>query len=287
MNQPGGWTYSVLPFLEEGAIRAMGKGLIPAAKKAALARMQTQPAPTYVCPSRRGAIVGPIGDNQIWNVDTTISAVLGASRADYAGNGGTDKGTSLPGGGCCNGENGNGPGTGNGGPPSGSDSNGFDLIAYFPGRNYYKAATGVIYGGSQVGPRQIPDGLSRTYLFGEKALQPQHYNPAALPSNFRNVGDDQSMYQGYDYDTIRWAGDSVATPTPGTGANWQPLKDENHFNGSNPDGGWGTSNFGSVHPSGCFFVMCDGSVQSIAYTVDPAVHWKLANRKDGYQVSLP
>jgi hypothetical protein len=95
------------------------------------------------------------------------------------------------------------------------------------------------------------------------------------------------MYQGYDYDTIRWAGDSLAPPALGTGASWQPLKDENHFNGANPDGGWGTSNFGGAHPSGCFFVMCDGSVQSIAYTVDPAVHWKLANRKDGYQVNLP
>src|SRR5262245_30975446 len=99
MNQPGGWTYSVLPFLEEAAIRSIGKGMIPAAKKAALARMQTQPAPTYVCPSRRGATVGPIGDNQIWNVDMALSAVLGGSRSDYAGNGGT-----LVTGLCCNGE---------------------------------------------------------------------------------------------------------------------------------------------------------------------------------------
>jgi prepilin-type N-terminal cleavage/methylation domain-containing protein len=88
VNQPGGWAYSVLAFVEESAIRNMGKGMSTAAKYAALARMQAQPAPTYVCPSRRDATVGPYGDGQIWNVD--INLLTKGSRTDYAGNGGTD-----------------------------------------------------------------------------------------------------------------------------------------------------------------------------------------------------
>ena len=271
INQPGGWAYSVLPFLEERSLRDIGKGMIQAQKYAYLAKMQALPAPTYVCPTRRGATVGPYGDPNIYNVDTTL--LTNGSRSDYAGNGGGDTT------GCCS--------NGTGGPDKGSDTmSSFSPTAYF--RNLPSSASnGVIFAGSQIAPKQIPDGLSKTYLLGEKALQPQYYNPAAFPSNLRNVGDDQSMYQGYDYDTIRWAGDTIAPPTPGTGANWQPVKDENHFIGTNPDGGWGVTNFGSAHPSGCFFVMCDGSVQSISYTVSPAVHWKLANRKDGYEVDLP
>jgi hypothetical protein len=236
------------------------------------------PAPTYVCPSRRGATVGPYGDPTIWNIDVTLVPLLG-SRSDYAGNGGTD--TS----GCCNAESGS---EGNGGPPSGSDSLNFDAAGYFRGKTYWKSSTGTIYGGSQVSIKQIPDGLSKTYLLGEKALQPQYYDPAAFPSSQRDVGDDQSMYQGYDYDTVRWAGNYTAVPTLAIGASWQPLHDENHFqSGGGPDGGFETRNFGSPHSSGCFFAMCDGSVQSISFTIDPAVHFKLANRKDGFQVDIP
>jgi hypothetical protein len=33
--------------------------------------------------------------------------------------------------------------------------------------------------------------------------------------------------------------------------------------------------------------MCDGSVQSISFTVDLQTHWKLANRRDGFQVNIP
>jgi hypothetical protein len=149
-------------------------------------------------------------------------------------------------------------------------------------------STGVIFDGSQIKERDISDGLSKTYLMGEKCLQPQHYDPNGLVNATRSWGDDQSMYQGADYDTIRWTGDTPSPPAIGSGGNWQPVKDENHFTSSGtPDGQWGITIFGSAHPSGCFFVMCDGSVQSITYSVNPAVHWKLANRKDGYQVNLP
>ena len=48
-----------------------------------------------------------------------------------------------------------------------------------------------------------------------------------------------------------------------------------------------TATSAAPHASGCNFVMCDGSVQTIPFTVDAQVHWKLANRRDGYQVNLP
>ena len=268
-NQPGGWAYSVLPFLEERQLHEIGKGLAQMQKYAALAAMQASPSPTFNCPTRRGATVGPYGDPSIYNVNTFL--LTKGARSDYTGNAGSNVAS----------------GGGTGGPDPGSDTlSTFNADAYF--RPISSGSTGVIFQGSQLGIKRIPDGTSKTYLIGEKALQPQHYDPSGLPPAQRNWGDDQSMYQGADYDSVRWAGTTTGPPPAGTGAAWQPLKDENHFSAPGvADSQWGVANFGSAHPSGCFFVMCDGSVQSIAYTIDPAVHWKLANRMDGYQVNLP
>jgi prepilin-type N-terminal cleavage/methylation domain-containing protein len=88
-RQPGGWTYSILEFLEERGIRSVGKGFPVAQKYQELARMEIIPAPTFNCPTRRGATIGPIGDIRIWNVNSTLLVTLGAARSDYAGNGGT------------------------------------------------------------------------------------------------------------------------------------------------------------------------------------------------------
>src|SRR5262249_30222009 len=157
----------------------------------------------------------------------------------------------------------------------------FDLAAYFRNRIYYKTANGTIFGGSQIGIRHVPDGTSKTYFIGEKALQPQSYTPSLGPT--RCYADDQCMYQGYDDVTIRWTGASASLPTTAAAnAAYQPIHDENKFNSTgvpNPD--FGDTIFGSPHSSSCFFVMCDGSVHGISFTVDPLVHWKLGNRFDG------
>jgi prepilin-type N-terminal cleavage/methylation domain-containing protein len=265
-NQPGGWQYSLLPFIELRHIHDLGKGMQQSPKYDAQAKMQEYALPIFNCPSRRGATVGPYGDNNINNV--TKSLLTKGARSDYAGNGGSTY-----------------PGI-TSGPGGGSDTNASFSAASFA--NNANSRTGTIFDGSQIGIRQIPDGTSKTYLIGEKCLQPQQYDPNGLVFATRNQGDDQSMYQGADFDTIRWGGNSQAPPAPGAGIDWQPRKDENHSDASgNPDTTWGDQQFGSAHPSGCFFVMCDGSVQIVAYTVDPGVHWKLANRKDGSEVNLP
>ena len=272
-NQPGGWAYSLLAFVEGGTIRSIGKGLPPGPgngnKYYALAQMQTNALPVFFCPSRRGITVGPILDNNIWNVDMGLSAQIGAARSDYAGNGGTYID-------CCN-----------GGPDAGSDTPTYDPVAnYFRNQPFWLNSTGVIYGGSAVSIRKIPDGLTKTYLVGEKSLQPTQYNPRDIISANRNYGDDQSLYQGYDYDSIRWGGNSASPPTASV-LDFLPLHDANHPTDSGGYNQWGINNFGSAHPSGCFFAMCDGSVQTVSFTVSPAIHWKLSNRKDGFEVEVP
>src|SRR5262249_20188683 len=115
-------------------------------------------------------------------------------------------------------------------------------------------------------------------------LQPHCYD-GLFPA--RCYADDQSMYQGYDWDTVRWAGETnTLPPLTATTPDWRPLQDvEGTKIGS--DDLYGLKNFGSAHSTGAQFVMCDGSVQSIPFTVDNQVHWKLSNRMDNYTVSLP
>jgi prepilin-type processing-associated H-X9-DG protein len=156
---------------------------------------------------------------------------------------------------------------------------------------WWSISNGVIYGGSMVTFKQVPDGTSKTYLLGEKNLQPQCYD-GLVGGNCQ--ADDQSMYQGHDWDTIRWAGDSFALPKssiPDPGQpDWRPLKDQDGTTKDNSDTTgylYGLRMFGGPHSSGCQFVMCDGSVQTISFTVDLQTHWKLANRKDGFQVNIP
>ncbi|HEY2761664.1 MAG TPA: DUF1559 domain-containing protein, partial [Pirellulales bacterium] len=204
-RQPGGWAFSILSFLEEKNIAAMGKGTgNPALKRAQLGLMQVQPVPVFNCPSRRGATIGDVAAGTISNADLSQIPFPNSnkgSRTDYAGNGGSN-GT-----GCCNEEDQPSAGYGNGGPPFDTTSNyvagSVDLMGYFKKKLYYQNANGAIYGGSQVSIRNIPDGLSKTYLIGEKALQPQSYPATPIGGGVCHA-DDQSMYQGYDDDTIRW-----------------------------------------------------------------------------------
>jgi prepilin-type N-terminal cleavage/methylation domain-containing protein len=295
-NQPGGWTYSLLAYVEGSNIRDIGRGLpygTGAGKKYdALTQMQLQSLSTFVCPSRRALPAGPIWDPTIYNVNTSLVTwpgtpgyTLGGARSDYAGNAGTDMGQAGTSdnlsGGCC----GNGPDQGSDAIP------GYDAVgSFFKTANanwFWNVATGVIYGGSSVGLKKIPDGLTKTYLIGEKSLQPRQYDPSTLTNPTRNWGDDQSMYQGYDFDSVRWCYNSYpnapSQPPPAGDRSWLPLQDRNDPNWNL----WGIGQFGSPHTAACYFLMCDGSVQPISYNVDPLVHWKLGNRSDGQSVQLP
>jgi prepilin-type N-terminal cleavage/methylation domain-containing protein len=86
-KQPGGWLYSILPFLDAGKIHDMGKGLDPATKRKVLADLRGTPVGVFICPSRRRS-VGHAPSEATMNADPGVAS----SKTDYAGNGG-----SLPG----------------------------------------------------------------------------------------------------------------------------------------------------------------------------------------------
>ena len=65
-------------------------------------------------------------------------------------------------------------------------------------KNANTVETGVIYQCSIIKAADVTDGLSNTYLLGEKYINPDNY------ATGMDDGDDQSAYIGYDLDTCRW-----------------------------------------------------------------------------------
>ena len=88
-EQPGGWLYNLLPFLDEKLIHDAAKGLTGTAKSTALAQMNAMPVPDLIAP-RRGPMVITGGTQQEYNADDSLRMTLGQARSDYAGNGGTN-----------------------------------------------------------------------------------------------------------------------------------------------------------------------------------------------------
>ena len=42
--------------------------------------------------------------------------------------------------------------------------------------------------------------------------------------------------------------------------------------------------YGSAHDAGFFMALCDGSVRMVNFSIDPAIHILLGNRKDGQPI---
>jgi prepilin-type N-terminal cleavage/methylation domain-containing protein/prepilin-type processing-associated H-X9-DG protein len=111
--------------------------------------------------------------------------------------------------------------------------------------------TGVIFLRSQIRLTDIANGTSNTYLVGEKYANSSHYYTGA------DEGDDEAMLTGMDSCTSRCTALAPVRDTP----------DRNDV-----------FRFGSAHVSGCNMLYCDGRVELVAYSVDPAVHKKAGNR---------
>jgi len=179
-NQPGGWVYNVLPFIEYGNLRAIGSGQSSAQKRASLATVTTTVIPMLMCPTRRPAKLYPT----IYNV---VNAEFRGqvARTDYAANVGdvafhpfdSTKGGIGP-------NSVTGATIYNWGDPDTKLSD--DEIH-----------TGVNYRRSVVKLSEIVDGQSNTYLVGEKYLNPDLFETGD------DLSDNEFMYTGYNNDNLR------------------------------------------------------------------------------------
>ena len=247
-NQPGGWIYNTLSFIEEQTIHDMGMGVGTSwndpARKAIFAQRASMTIKTLVCPSRRsgGPYLNYAGPPSFKN---QTAATLNA-RSDYAGSVGDIDCSSGP-----------------GGPDSMEQTQAPDWepnYVYGSFINWSSKPTGIFCFWNFHRIKDITDGLSKTFIVGEKNMQPEYYETG------QDEGDDQNLYHGIDRDTARFASPK-APPIPDT-----PNKTN-------------ACNFGSAHPGVVLMALCDGSVQAFGYDIDPVMWGRLANRKDGEVIS--
>ncbi len=85
-RQPGAWTFTILPYIEQRALHdsAMGKPL--ATKQGILATAAQTVIGLFYCPSRRAALIYPLNDypQNIGTLNPKVGAAI-----DYAANAGT------------------------------------------------------------------------------------------------------------------------------------------------------------------------------------------------------
>jgi prepilin-type N-terminal cleavage/methylation domain-containing protein len=114
--------------------------------------------------------------------------------------------------------------------------------------------SGISFERSEIIPDEVRDGTSYTLMLGEKYLNRDHYTSGL------KIYDNESLYTGFNNDNFR---STLSPPTRDRMGLSDPLL------------------FGSAHGTGCNFTLCDGSIRTISYEVDPTVFSNLGNRSDG------
>jgi prepilin-type N-terminal cleavage/methylation domain-containing protein len=222
-NQPGGWIYSTSPFLVSTGINERSTTTDDERRKNILLWNSTS-VPEFTCPSRHTS-----DKYEAERRPVNCGPLNTVAKSDYAINGGDV----VPGG------IGAGPTT----FAQGISSKGYKWIDA-------SENSGVSFQRSDIRTRDIRDGTSKTLLLGEKYI--------STANGGIDIGNDQSMYSGFDYDTVRWSRHS-------------PRRDSE---GRRP------RQFGSNHRTGCGFAFCDGSAKVLRYDIDEELFRRLGSRRD-------
>jgi prepilin-type processing-associated H-X9-DG protein len=253
-GQPGSWTYSLLPYLEQTSVYQLGRYHSSINQRDLdLDRMLIARVPVYSCPSRRSGEpkqFDPGCPSCPLPVGKTIP-LTGATRADYAVNAGD-------------------------GEPNQSLLIFWPL--YFEGPSDLEEAkrltranewpkpptdwTGISWLSRGVQLGELTDGTSNVFLFGEKHVMQAAYSKGT------DYGDNEPMFSGFNNDNHR-----------STHPQWPLLRDMRGF--------MSIGSFGAAHSTGANFVLADGSVHHISYEVDSKLYRRLGNRRDGVVVEMP
>lgn len=232
--QPGGWIYNILPYLEHAPLRNRGVDLPEAQQRKALGELTQVQLAVLQCPSRPAGQTSPADPSWVPRNAPWRDRV---AKSDYAANGGDFfiQASVWE------------------GPMTLADGD----AEWYPWADRGRL-TGICFQRSEVRPAGVLDGLSNTYLVGEKHVSRDHYGA------YGDEGYNESMYHGSSFDLTRW----VLDP---------PRRDERAID---------YFRFGSAHSAGCHFVFCDGSVRFVGYSVSREVHRRLGHRHDGETVDL-
>ena len=265
-EQPGGWMYNILPYIEQAALHDYGRGTTGAQRNAATKFRVESPFEGMNCPSRRST--------NVYEFDTAATAFSytdpfeKCNKTDYAACAGDmmqPEGFSVP--------------------PANTlytvalndtDWDGSDGSGY--GANWQSAynikngvstgrgvANGVVFGRSEINFRQIEDGTVNTYMVGEKYMSTDSYDTGL------DKGDNEPAFSGNNADTLRTT---------------SHVRELNRSLDLGPDKPGSSENigeriFGSAHPSGFSMAMCDASVRVVSFDIDKEIHRARGHRSDG------
>ncbi len=263
-SQPGSWAFSLLPYIEEQANfdLARGKTVNGTEHRQAMQALHTKPVTGFHCPSRSRPLVSTGAWHQCINGATlpTVASRVGVVKGDYAANGGDGIFSA-----------GDFPTFKIPFSVNQADDPDFEWtkVVSKPDANnpFLVYISGIAFYRSEVRIRQIPDGLTNTYLFGEKLMLLTDYD-----GYFKDKGNNQSLFTGFEWDNTR-----LTHPRE----KYQPIADVNDADYT----AWFA--FGSAHASGMNMSLCDGAVLFMAYGIDEEVHRRFGARNDGLPVNLP
>ena len=265
-EQPGGWLYNVLPFIEQASLHDFGRGATGAARNAATRKRVESPFEGMNCPSRRGTSVYDFKTTGATYVDS--DPFERCVKTDYAASAGdmiVPEGTPWPSGSNSY------LATLTSYDWDASDGAGFGsdwVSAYGYKHNVLPekyVGTGVVFGRSEVNFRQVEDGLSNTYALGEKYMSSDNYEDGL------DDGDNEPAFSGNNADTLR------TTSHIRSAGRLQQLGPDK----PGPSNEIGERLFGSAHTAGFNMAMCDSSVTFVQFDVDPEVHRARGHRSDG------
>jgi hypothetical protein len=234
-----------LPYIEQVNVYNIGRGLTGSDRHTHLAEQKAAVISIYHCPSRRAAIGYPAVEGS-YNAGQPAKL----AKTDYAANGGSHLilGT---------------------GPTS------LSCLETYPDCQWTHSDDwmaehfdGISSERSEIRSAHVIDGATCTIMVGEKYLNPNYYETGTC------CADNNSAYQGNDWDTNRW---SPGIDANGSITDWgsrYPRQDTPGFENC-------TQRLGSVHTSGFHVVMCDGSVHKLNYGIDQNAYARLGIRNDG------
>ncbi|WP_442484599.1 DUF1559 family PulG-like putative transporter [Aeoliella sp. SH292] len=254
-DQPGGWIYNTLTYMEQGALHDTGGDGDPMVlsrdQRTGASYVVQTPIDFMNCPTRRASRTYPMGTNNAGGGQGLKNALTPnvAGRSDYA---------------MCSGvawnewvdqNDGRGP----------EDYNAALTQSWPTDRRTVKPyMVGISYARSEVGMRRISDGTSNTYMIGERYIPVAHYETGEWG------GDNETWCTGFNNDNYRVTGRL-------NGANIVPLTPAQDSDADND----GAGRFGSAHAAVWLMAYCDGSVHAMSFDIDGNAHRDLGNREDG------